>query len=120
MVGLASNKTYANAYGIYDGAPYGGVHLFCVKQDEGVETSIARTFTEVTFDEGDIPGTFHVTGHPGVIGLWLASSSSEPIEAGDIGAPTDYVVPDFAPAANGLYVRGLVWPPGKLGRIAYP
>jgi hypothetical protein len=57
MVGLASNKSQADAYGIVDDAS-GGLHLLIAIKQDNAERSGVRTFTTVTFDEADILGTF--------------------------------------------------------------
>ena len=97
--------------------------IITVKQDDHERDVGARTFSIVTFDEGDILGTFRVGGHPGVIRLWLTASSAE-----DYGGdprdldPFDYVVPDLLPADNAyMYVRGFVWSPGHINLpLPYP
>jgi hypothetical protein len=74
------------------------------------------TVVEVDFDEADIAGSFHDSGHPGVLGLWLNDytvgdtiGGGAEVYALDL---TTYTVPDLQPAANGwMYRRGEVWEP---------
>jgi hypothetical protein len=125
MQGIVSNKNPADCYGVADDAPYSGLHLIItVKQDDchGLTDSPPRTFAVVTFDESDIFGTFPVTGHPGVFGLWLNASSSSAF-AGDPRDldPSDYIVPNLQPSDAGfMFARGFVWPPGGPGQKPYP
>lgn len=141
MLGVKGPNSPADAYGIvtaeaftfpppHDAAQIAGFHLIIKVNAEDRDRDPADPSTglgnveEVSFDEADIQGTFHVPGHPGVIGLWLDASSSstiaDPVNWSTFD-PTQYEVPDLAPADNGyMYVRGLVWPPGQPGMRSYP
>lgn len=97
-------------------------HLIGLIAQEGHD-GVAGPTEVISFDEADIQGTFHVPGHPGVIGLWLAASTV----AGTLAAPVKtsldaslYEVPDLRPADNGyMFVRGFVWS-APAGKRAYP
>lgn len=141
MLAVRRPSSYADAYGVvtgvdvrsfYDRAtrprpPHtadeiASLFLINVMNSEG---DFTRSVEELSFDEGDIQGTFHVAGCPGVIGLWLASWSvagtlADPLKGvGGLDA-TRYEVPDLKPADNGyMFRRGFVWVwPG--GKRAYP
>jgi hypothetical protein len=135
VLALRSADAYADAYGLLASPPHDGLPLVNhLKGGWWAETPTHRkhggegwSILEVTFDEGDILGTFPAYGAPGVVGLWLGSYS-EGSEVAGSGNPdgllsldlTDYTVPDLRPAANGyMDVRGFVWTPDS-GKQAYP
>jgi hypothetical protein len=85
------------------------VHLL-IETDAG-----SGSWTEIAFHEADIQGTFHVPGHPGVVGLWLAAFTVAGTASGTFDA-TLYEVPDLEPDPGGfMYARGFTWkaPQGK-------
>jgi hypothetical protein len=89
------------------------VHLL-IQTDAG-----SGSWTEISFDEGDAQGSFHVAGHPGVVGLWLAAFTVAGTASGGFDAAL-YEVPDLQPAANGwMFRRGEVWEPPHQRR-AFP
>lgn len=111
MLALTSNQAYADAYGTVASPPYNADHLLITIKGGHAITDVAPA--EVTFDPADIEGTFLVDGHPGVIGLWLATFSTRARIADPTAIdPTGYVVTDLRPTDNGyMFRRGEVWPP---------
>lgn len=122
MLAVKGPNSRADAYGVLAGADYSGVHLIIQVNQEDRPDADAGAVSEVSFDVGDVQGTFRVPGHPGVIGLWLASSSSSPLSDPITSStldPFSYTVSEAAGDAAFMFARGFVWPPGEWKR-AYP
>lgn len=100
LLAVRGANSYAHAYGIVTAADITGfvapswpqitndaqmasIHLLLqIKQTDG------GSGQEISFDEADVRGMFHVPGHPGVLGIWLASSTVA-------GAVTDPIMQQF-------------------------
>ncbi len=137
---LRSNWSYADAYGLLESAagdhlliltkayqPCTPISVDALNPEAGIDPFDENSWIaySVTYDPGDVQGTFREPGHPGVIGLWLtAYSQSWAADAAHRAAIasvnlSDCTVTEAAGDAAYMFRRGLVWPPD--GREhAYP